>query len=69
MQQFHFAPAKSGASIFDRRMSAAISRAYSPGRVLKGAEMLPLAERYGDQQGYWALYLRTGESAGWAPRS
>jgi DNA-3-methyladenine glycosylase II len=56
LQQFHFAPA----SIFERRMSAAISRVYAPGRALKGAEMLALAERYGDQQGYWALYLRTG---------
>ena len=65
MQQLHFTPA----SIFEKRMSAAVSRVYAPapGRALTGPELAPLAERYGDQQGYWALYLRTGESAGWAP--
>ena len=63
MQQLHFATA----SVFEKRMSAAVSRVYAPGRALTGEQMAPLAERYGDQQGYWALYLRTGESAGWAP--
>ena len=69
MQQLHFTPAKSGPTIFERRMSTAVSRVYSPGpgRALTGQEMLPLAERYGEWQTYWALYLRTGESAGWSP--
>jgi HTH domain len=64
MQQLHFTPA----TIFERRMSTAASRVYpsGPGRALSGREMRPLAERYGDAQGYWALYLRTGESAGWS---
>ncbi len=64
MQQLHFTPA----TIFERRMSRAVSRVYSPGRPLTGAEMFPLAERYGEWQGYWALYLRAGESAGWAEK-
>jgi DNA-3-methyladenine glycosylase II len=65
MQQLHFTPD----TIFERRMSAAVSRVYpsGSGRALSGQEMLPIAERYGDAQGYWALYLRTGESAGWSP--
>jgi DNA-3-methyladenine glycosylase II len=63
MQQLHF----TSASIFEKRMSAAVSRVYAPGGALTGPEMAPLAERYGEQQGYWALYLRTGESAAWAP--
>ena len=62
MQQLHF----TATTIFERRMSAAVSRVYSPGRALAGAAMLPIAERYGDWQGYWALYLRTGESSGWS---
>ena len=63
MQALHFTTA----TIFEKRMSTAVSRVYAPGRALTGQEMALLAERYGDQQGYWALYLRTGESAGWAP--
>jgi DNA-3-methyladenine glycosylase II len=64
MQQLHF----TSTTIFERRMSAAVSRVYSPGpgRPLTGATMLPIAERYGEWQGYWALYLRTGESSGWS---
>jgi DNA-3-methyladenine glycosylase II len=58
MRQLHFTPA----TIFERRMSSAVSRVYSPGRALTGLLMRPLAERYGEWQGYWALYLRTGES-------
>jgi DNA-3-methyladenine glycosylase II len=67
MQQLHFTPA----TIFERRMSRAVSRVYpsGPGRALTGqasispSEIVRIAERYGDWQGYWALYLRTGESA------
>jgi DNA-3-methyladenine glycosylase II len=65
MQQLHF----TSATIFEKRMSAAVSRVYAPAplRPITGQQMLALAEGYGDQQGYWAFYLRTGESAGWAP--
>jgi DNA-3-methyladenine glycosylase II len=62
MRQLHFTPA----TIFERRMSSAVSRVYSPGRALSADELRPLAERYGEWQGYWALYLRTGESTGWS---
>ena len=45
-------------SIHEKVMSEAVSRVYSPGKSLAGEEILRLAERYGDWQGYWAYYLR-----------
>jgi DNA-3-methyladenine glycosylase II len=63
MQALHFTPD----TIFEQRMSRAISRVYAPGRSLSAAELRPLAERYGQWQVYWSLYLRTGENSGWQP--
>jgi len=60
MQGLHFTPD----TIFEQRMSRAASRVYSPGRRLSGSELRSIAQRYGQWQGYWALYLRTGENAG-----
>jgi DNA-3-methyladenine glycosylase II len=45
-------------SVHEKVMSEAVSRMYSPGKSLTGEEILQLAERYGDWQGYWAYYLR-----------
>lgn len=54
MQQLHI----SRASIFEKRMSQAASRVYAKGKALTGKEILSIAERYGEWQGYWAYYLR-----------
>ncbi len=55
MQQLHI----QSTSIFEQRMSSAASKVYGYG--LKREEVLKIAERYGEWQGYWAYYLRTAE--------
>jgi DNA-3-methyladenine glycosylase II len=46
-------------SVHEKELTAAVSRVYAPGgRPVNGEEILRLAERYGDWQGYWAYYLR-----------
>jgi DNA-3-methyladenine glycosylase II len=45
-------------SVHEKELVAAVSRVYAPGRNVDGDEILRLAERYGDWQGYWAYYLR-----------
>jgi DNA-3-methyladenine glycosylase II len=54
MQQLHIARE----SLFEKRMSDAVSKVYANGKRLSGKEILNLAERYGEWQGYWAYYLR-----------
>jgi DNA-3-methyladenine glycosylase II len=45
-------------SVHEKALVEAVSRVYAPGQNLDGEEILRLAERYGDWQGYWAYYLR-----------
>jgi DNA-3-methyladenine glycosylase II len=47
-------------SVHEKELVAAVSRVYAPGRgPVDGDEIMRLAERYGDWQGYWAYYLRS----------
>jgi DNA-3-methyladenine glycosylase II len=46
-------------SVYEKKLVQAVSRVYAPGRApVDGEEILRLADRYGDWQGYWAYYLR-----------
>jgi DNA-3-methyladenine glycosylase II len=47
-------------TVHEKALVEAVSRVYSPGREVDGEQILRLAEHYGDWQGYWAYYLRSG---------
>jgi len=51
-------------SVHEKELVQAVSRVYAPGGSLDGAEILRLAERYGDWQGYWGYYLRAMGAGG-----
>ena len=44
----------------EKKFMSAASRLYGHGSDLSHTEIVNLAERYGDTQGYWAHYLRVG---------
>lgn len=47
-------------TVHEKALVEAVTRVYSPGKSVEGDDILRLAERYGDWQGYWAYYLRAG---------
>jgi DNA-3-methyladenine glycosylase II len=47
-------------TMYEKALLEAVSHVYSPGKSVEGADILRLAEPYGDWQGYWAYYLRVG---------
>lgn len=46
-------------SIYEKRLSEAVSRVYAPGKTLGAEAIQGLAHKYGEWQGYWAYYLRS----------
>ena len=46
-------------AVHEKALVEAVSRVYAPGKSLDGEDILRLAERYGDWQGYWVYYLRS----------
>ncbi len=46
-------------SLFEKRLAEAVARVYGRRQGVSADEILTLARKYGDWQGYWAYYLRT----------
>ena len=45
-------------SVYEKRLTEAITRVYAPGKTLSPDAIERFARRYGAMQGYWAYYLR-----------
>ncbi|HZU69727.1 MAG TPA: hypothetical protein VFA09_20810 [Ktedonobacteraceae bacterium] len=46
----------------DQELAKAAARIYNQGQMLAPSEMQVLLDRYGEYQGYWALYLRAPQT-------